>query len=181
MSAAARATRAAIGLGGNVGDVAQAFRFAVARLGEDPAIAGLALSPLYATAPWGGIEQAPFLNAVAVFETTLPPQELMRLLLRIERDAGRDRGRETRWGPRRLDLDLLLHGDAVVDVAGLQLPHPRLAERAFALVPLLDVWPDAVVPGIGSARRALERLPREDVAAIIAGRVGLGATPRSSR
>ncbi len=164
--------RAAIGLGGNVGDVPRAFRFAIERLGGESGIVNIAMSPLYATAPWGGIEQDRFLNAVAVFDTTLSPQELMELLLHVERAAGRDRNRETRWGPRRLDLDLLLHGDAVIDEAGLQLPHPRLHERAFALVPLLDAWPDAMISGIGPARRALDALDPADVAAVIAGRVG---------
>ena len=121
-------------------------------------ISAIRLSPIYATAPWGVIEQDRFLNAVAVFDTTLPPRALMDLLLQVEREAGRDRGRESRWGPRRLDLDLLLHGDHVVDEDGLQLPHPRLAERAFALVPLLDAWPDAVIPGVGPARSALDAL-----------------------
>ena len=169
---AACAARAAIGLGGNVGDVPQAFRFAIERLRGAPGIANVALSPLYATAPWGGIEQDRFLNAVAVFDTVLSPQELMQLLLRIEREAGRDRGNEMRWGPRRLDLDLLLHGDTVVDAEGLQLPHPRLHERAFALVPLLDTWPQAMIPGIGPARQALDALDPAAVADVIAGRVG---------
>lgn len=172
MTTAVRVARAAIGLGGNVGDVAQAFRFAIERLGDEPGIANIAMSPLYATAPWGGIEQDRFLNAVAAFDATLPPRELMELLLVVEREAGRDRSRETRWGPRRLDLDLLLCGDAVIAGDGLQLPHPRLHERAFALVPLLDVWPDATIPGIGPARQALAALDPADVAAVIAGRVG---------
>lgn len=172
MSIAVGAVRAAVGLGGNVGDVASAFAGARERLDAEAANAGIRVSPLYATAPWGGVEQERFLNAVAVFETTLSAPELMALLLRIERAAGRDRDREVRWGPRRLDLDLLLHGDHVLAADGLQLPHPRLAQRAFALVPLLDVWPDAVIPGIGTARQALERLPQADVAAVMAGRVG---------
>lgn len=172
MTAAVRMARAAIGLGGNVGDVAQAFRFAIERLGDEPGIANIVLSPVYATAPWGGIEQDRFLNAVAVFDTMLPPHELMDLLLQVEREAGRDRSRETRWGPRRLDLDLLLHDDAVIVADGLQLPHPRLRDRAFALVPLLDAWPDAAIPGIGPARQALDALDPADVAAVIAGRVG---------
>lgn len=166
------AVRAAIGFGGNVGDVAQAFRFALDRLSADAHTTRAVLSPLYATEPWGGIDQPRFLNAVAVIETTRSPQALMQLLLEIERAAGRDRANETRWGPRRLDLDLLLHGDAVLVTDGLQLPHPRLAERAFALVPLLDAWPEAAIPGVGPARDALARLPRADVAAVIAGRVG---------
>src|SRR5580765_7849587 len=143
MTAAVRAARVAIGLGGNVGDVEAAFRFALERLSADAHTTHAALSPLYATAPWGGIDQPRFLNAVAVIETTQSARELMKDLLEIERAAGRDRAHETRWGPRRLDLDLLLHGDAVIDTDGLSVPHPRLAERAFALVPLLDVWPDA--------------------------------------
>ena len=172
MNDGARAVRAAIGLGGNVGDVAAAFRFAIARLEAEAGVSGIELSALYATAPWGVVEQDHFLNAVAVFDTTLSTRQLMVLLLRIERDAGRDRAHESRWGPRRLDLDLLLHGDGVIDEDDLQLPHPRLAERAFALVPLLDAWPDALIPGVGPARRALDALDPQAVAGVIAGRVG---------
>ena len=88
---------------------------------------------------------------------------MLERLLAIEREFGRDRSREQRWGPRRLDLDLLLYGERVLDVPGLQLPHPRLHERAFALVPLLEVAPDAWIPGHGYARDAASGLERSNI------------------
>ncbi len=94
------------------------------------------MSPSYESLPWGDPDQANFLNAVAAIDTALTPQQLLAELLRIEREHGRDRSSGRRNGPRTLDLDLLLHGSRVIDEPGLQLPHPRLAERAFVLLPL---------------------------------------------
>ena len=96
--------------------------------------------------------QPDFINAVAVLETALPARDLLDALLDIERACGRVRIDGERWGPRTLDLDVLLYGDAIIDEPGLRVPHPHLHERAFALLPLLDAWPDAVIPGIGPAR-----------------------------
>ena len=144
--------RAFVGLGGNVGDVAAAFASAVARMDELPGTQVLRVSRRYRTPAWGMAAQPDFLNAVALLETTLPARELLDELLAIERAQGRDRASETRWGPRTLDLDLLLYGDAVVDEPGLRVPHPRLHERPFALKPLMDIAPDVAIPGHGLAR-----------------------------
>lgn len=113
-----------------------------------------AVSSLFETEPWGNVDQPAFLNAAARLSTRLRPQALLAVLLEIERTLGRDRSREARWGPRLIDLDILLAGEngtLTLDEEGLTLPHPRLAERAFAVVPLAEVWPDAVI-GTRSAR-----------------------------
>ena len=101
-------------------------------------------SALYETAPIGGPEQGPYLNAVVLLETDLAPRALLDELLAIERSHGRKR--RVKWGPRTLDLDLLLYGDVSVEEKGLSLPHPGLTRRRFALEPLLEVWPDAALP-----------------------------------
>src|SRR5688500_20215659 len=118
----------------------------------------LRASRLYRSRAWGVETQPDFINAVAMLESRLPARTLLDELLAIERAHGRDRNAETRWGPRTLDLDLLLHGEAVIDEPGLRVPHPHLHERAFALLPLVDVAPDALIPGIGPARDALRAL-----------------------
>ncbi|MGS1078650.1 2-amino-4-hydroxy-6-hydroxymethyldihydropteridine diphosphokinase [Pseudoxanthomonas beigongshangi] len=156
-------TTAFVGLGANLDDAQASVRAAAARLGELPETACLALSRLYRTPAWGLEAQPDFVNAVAMLRTGLEPLALLERLLAIEREFGRDRSREQRWGPRRLDLDLLLYGDRVLDVPGLQLPHPRLHERAFALVPLLEVAPDAWIPGHGYARDAASGLERSNI------------------
>jgi 2-amino-4-hydroxy-6-hydroxymethyldihydropteridine diphosphokinase len=144
--------RAFVGLGGNVGDVAGAFASAVARMDELPGTQLLRVSRRYRTPAWGMAAQPDFLNAVAMLETALPARELLDALLAIERAHGRDRASESRWGPRTLDLDLLLYGDAVIDEPGLRVPHPHLHERGFALRPLLDIAPGVSIPGHGFAR-----------------------------
>ena len=144
--------RAFVGLGGNVGDVAEAFASAAARIDDLPGTQLLRVSRRYRTPAWGMAAQPDFLNAVAMLETRLPARELLDALLAIERAHGRDRGTETRWGPRTLDLDLLLYGGATIDEPGLRVPHPHLHERAFALRPLLDIAPGISIPGHGLAR-----------------------------
>lgn len=134
--------RAAIGLGSNLGDRRALLGDAVRRLGECGVVA--AVSSLLETAPLGGPEQGPFLNAVAVIDTALAPRALLEFCLGVEREAGRLR--RVRWGPRTLDLDLLLYDRAVVDEPGLQVPHPRLTLRRFALEPLAEAWPEAALP-----------------------------------
>ena len=134
--------RAAIGLGSNLGDRAANIANGVAALGELGSL--YRVSTLYETAPIGGPKQGPFLNAVAVVETELPPGVLLERCLEIERESGRER--RERWGPRTLDLDILLYGSQTVDGPGLTVPHPRLTERRFVLEPLLEVWPDAALP-----------------------------------
>jgi 2-amino-4-hydroxy-6-hydroxymethyldihydropteridine diphosphokinase len=141
-------TLAYIGLGANLGDREETIRTAAAALGARR------LSAIRETAPWGVEDQPPFLNAVAELDTDLEPRALLERLLSIERDLGRVRdGR--RWGPRTIDLDLLLYGDRVVDEPGLQVPHPLLHERAFALEPLAELAPDVRIPGRGTVQDAL--------------------------
>ena len=122
-------------------------------------------SSLWETAPVGYADQPAFVNACALVETTLPPRQLLDGLLAIERAHGRVR--DIPNGPRTLDLDIVLYGDGAHHEEGLTLPHPRAHERAFVLAPLLEVWPDAIIPGLGAASQyrervagqAIERLP----------------------
>ncbi len=150
--------RAAIGIGSNVGDAAAAVRGAFARLAELGRL--VATSSLYRSAPWGVREQAPFVNAAALLETALRPRALLAALKRIEADAGRVA--TYRWGPRVLDLDILAYGAERVDEPDLIVPHARLRERAFALVPLAEIDPgwaaarDALPPGERAAVVELE-------------------------
>lgn len=147
---------ACIGLGANLGDAAGAVRAAFAALDALPGSRLLARSRLYRTPAWGRTDQPDFINAAAVLETVLTPQALLQALLEIERGAGRSRdGDAVRWGPRVLDLDLLLYADQVLDEPGLQLPHPYLHARAFVLVPLAEIAPAALIPGHGSVAAAL--------------------------
>ncbi|HEY7872413.1 MAG TPA: 2-amino-4-hydroxy-6-hydroxymethyldihydropteridine diphosphokinase [Rudaea sp.] len=118
-------------------------------------------SRLYRSAPWGRADQPEFVNAVAHLETTLTPRELLDRLLAIERAAGRERD-GTRWGPRVLDLDILVFGTLELDEPGLHLPHPHLHERAFALAPLAEIAPDLVIPGRGRVRDLLARIDVSD-------------------
>lgn len=159
---------ASIGLGANLGDAVGTLADAVDALGDIPGTRLLRASRRYRTPAWGLREQPDFINAVALVETTLAPHDLLEALLAIEHRHGRTRAIDgsDRWGPRTLDLDILLYGDAVVDRHGLRIPHPRLHERAFALVPLLELLPDAVIPGIGPARIALQSLQTDNIEAL---------------
>lgn len=145
---------ACVGLGANLGARAERLREAWTALAADPAIADLVASRVYETAPVGGPPgQGPFLNAAVRLRTTLSPRALLDRLLAIEARAGRVR--EVRHGPRSLDLDLLLYGDRCVREPGLVVPHPRLHERAFVLVPLCDVAAEWQHPGLGRSVQAL--------------------------
>ncbi|WP_135555219.1 2-amino-4-hydroxy-6-hydroxymethyldihydropteridine diphosphokinase [Paenibacillus cymbidii] len=126
-----------IGLGTNMGDRERHLRDALALLGERSGIRLLRASAVYETDPVGFTEQPAFLNMVALLRTDLPAEALLDELLDIERTLGRTR--DIRWGPRTIDLDLLLYGTAKVKTERLDVPHPRMAERAFVLIPLLDV------------------------------------------
>src|SRR5690606_28096305 len=138
---------AAVGLGGNLGDAASTVREALRALDDLPSTRLLRASPLYRTAAWGNTAQPDFVNAAALLETRLEARTLLDELLGIERHFGREREAAVQWGPRILDLDLLLYGDAVIDEPGLRVPHPYLHERAFALVPLAQIGPSLQVPG----------------------------------
>jgi 2-amino-4-hydroxy-6-hydroxymethyldihydropteridine diphosphokinase len=147
-----RMERAFVGLGSNLGDREATIRAALARL--DGVVA---VSPLRETDPVGFEDQPRFLNGVAAVDTELPPRALLERLLAIERELGRTRG-GPRFGPRTIDLDLLVYGDLAVDEPGLTLPHPRLHERRFALEPLAELAPDLVVPGRGPVHDLLAGL-----------------------
>jgi 2-amino-4-hydroxy-6-hydroxymethyldihydropteridine diphosphokinase len=148
---------AALGLGGNVGDVRAAFARALAALAGTPGVEVMRKSSLYRTAPWGPVAQPPFLNMAVLVRTTLFPHQLLDVCLSIERQEGRVRAE--RFGPRTLDVDILTFGEAVLADERLTLPHPRLLERAFALVPLAEIAPALTIGGvaIGPAAERLDR------------------------
>jgi 2-amino-4-hydroxy-6-hydroxymethyldihydropteridine diphosphokinase len=151
-------TRAYVGVGANLGDREGTIRAALAALDARPDIAVVAVSTLRETDPVGYLDQPRFLNGAAALETGLGPRELLDALLAVERDLGRVRGEGPRFGPRPIDLDLLLHGDVVLDEPGLVVPHPRLHERLFALEPLAELDPALVVPGRGAVADLVARL-----------------------
>lgn len=159
---------ACIGLGGNVGDARTILGDAVQALAALPDTRLVRMSRFYRTPAWGVTAQADFVNAVALLDTALAPRALLDALLDLERRFGRMRAEDgsDRWGPRTLDLDILLYGDHVVDEPGLRIPHPHLHERAFALLPLVDVAPDAVIAGVGLARTALAALDADAIEAL---------------
>jgi 2-amino-4-hydroxy-6-hydroxymethyldihydropteridine diphosphokinase len=149
-------TFACIGIGANLGDRAAHVALAAARLREAPTLRDVRLSPTYETEPVGPIDQPPYLNAAAAVTTSLPARDLLTVLRGIEAEAGRAAvDQRVRWGPRELDLDVLLYGDKVIDEPGLAVPHPRMHERWFVLKPLADVAPDAIHPLLGKSVRAL--------------------------
>jgi 2-amino-4-hydroxy-6-hydroxymethyldihydropteridine diphosphokinase len=141
-----------LSLGANVGDALETLAAAVHALDDVDGLAVEEVSAVYETAPWPPpddprhVPQDPYLNVVVRARTSLTPQALLAETQLLERAFGRDRAVEVRWGPRTLDIDLLLVGDAQLDSDDLTLPHPRLAERAFVLVPLLEVWPGGALP-----------------------------------
>lgn len=140
-------TFAYVALGSNLDDPCVQVEHGFEALAALPGTALSARSRLFRTPPWGFVEQPDFINAVARVETSLPPRQLLAALLDVESRAGRVRG--VRNGPRVLDLDLLLYDDLRLDEPGLVIPHPRLHERAFVLLPLADIAPELVVPGYG--------------------------------
>ncbi|GJQ28156.1 MAG: 2-amino-4-hydroxy-6-hydroxymethyldihydropteridine diphosphokinase [Phycisphaerae bacterium] len=146
---------AAIALGSNLGDRRAAIHYALAALRRTPGVDVVSVSSFHETAPVGGVPQGPYLNAAASLETAMPPRDLLAALHAIERSFGRDRAREQRWGPRTLDLDLILYADAVINEPGLTVPHPRAHERLFVLDPLAEVAPDLVFPTLGRTVRDL--------------------------
>lgn len=137
--------RAAIGLGGNMGDVARAFSTALATLDARSDCAVVARSSVWRTPPWGKTDQPDFLNMCALIDTTLAPHALLDVCLALEEAAGRVR--VERWGPRVLDIDVLAYGDLTVSDERLVVPHPRMFERAFVLAPLAEIAPDLRIGG----------------------------------
>jgi 2-amino-4-hydroxy-6-hydroxymethyldihydropteridine diphosphokinase len=150
-------TRAYVGLGANLGPREGTLRRAVGLLASEDGVEVAAVSTLRETDPVGIVDQPRFLNGAVAVDTTLEPRRLLDVLLRIERELGRVRD-GSRWGPRTVDLDLLLYGDEVVDEPGLRVPHPRLHERGFALEPLAELDPELEIPGRGRVSELLARL-----------------------
>lgn len=146
-----------VGLGSNLGDREQTIRGALARIKADPEIDVVAVSSLRETDPVGYTDQPKFVNGAAALRTQLSPKALLERLLQIEREMGRERS-GPRYGPRTIDVDLLLYGSEEVDEPGLRIPHPRLAEREFVLEPLAELDSDLEVPGRGSVRALLAAL-----------------------
>jgi 2-amino-4-hydroxy-6-hydroxymethyldihydropteridine diphosphokinase len=151
-------TTAYIGLGANLGERESTIRRAVAEIDAAPRVWVVRASSLRETDPVGVEDQPSFVNGAVAVETVAPPRELLELLLEIERRLGRDRSSSERWGPRRIDLDLLLYGDDAIDEPGLRVPHPRLHERRFVLEPLAELDPRLVVPGRGRVSDLLAKL-----------------------
>lgn len=153
-----------VALGSNLAEPEAQVLQAFAALNALPQTRLCAQSALYRAAPVGYAEQPDFINAVALLETTLSAHDLLQSLLRIERDSGRIR--DFRNAPRTLDLDLLLYGGLIMHEAGLTLPHPRMHERAFVLLPLLEIAPDCVIPGQGLAADWLARVSEQAIARV---------------
>jgi len=153
---------ALVAFGGNVGDVRATLRNAVAAFCDGSIVRLVARSSDYRTPPWGVTDQGPFVNLCVEVTTELAPHALLARGLAVERSLGRDRSNERRWGPRPVDIDLLAYDDMMLDDAELTLPHPRLLERAFVLVPLAEIAPDRRIKGV----RVRDALARLDLAGI---------------
>jgi 2-amino-4-hydroxy-6-hydroxymethyldihydropteridine diphosphokinase len=153
---------ALLGLGGNVGDVRATLARAIAQFADGEDVTLIARSSDYRTPPWGVTDQPPFVNLAIAVKTTLSPQALLARALDVERALDRDRTHERRWGPRTIDIDLLAYDDLTLADPALTLPHPRLFERAFVLVPLAEIVPDRVIAG----RRVRDALAAIDATGI---------------
>jgi 2-amino-4-hydroxy-6-hydroxymethyldihydropteridine diphosphokinase len=158
----ANSHQALLALGGNVGNVRSTLDRAEARLATGGSARVLARSSDYLTPPWGVTDQPSFINRCLLIETTLPPVALLDCAQAVERELGRDRSREQRWGPRTIDIDILAYDDLALDDPRLTLPHPRWFERAFVLVPLAEIVPERTIGG----RRVRDALAAVDTAGI---------------
>jgi 2-amino-4-hydroxy-6-hydroxymethyldihydropteridine diphosphokinase len=147
-----------VGLGSNLGDREGTLRRALDQLASEPGIDVLRVSRFRETDPVGYLDQPRFVNAVAELETDLPPRTVLDRLLEVERRFGRRRDAAARYGPRTIDLDLLLYGETVLEEPGFTVPHPRLHERRFVLEPLAELDPGLVVPGRGRVSALLAGL-----------------------
>ncbi|HEY5166766.1 MAG TPA: 2-amino-4-hydroxy-6-hydroxymethyldihydropteridine diphosphokinase [Pseudolabrys sp.] len=155
-------TEVLLGLGGNVGNSRAILDRAVALLCDGKEVRLTARSSDYRTPPWGFKYQSPFINLCIAVETELGPRDLLARAQAVELQLGRDRAHEKRWGPRTADIDIIAYGDLAVAELGLTLPHPRLFERAFVLLPLAEIAPDRVIAG----RKVRDALAGVDAAGI---------------
>jgi 2-amino-4-hydroxy-6-hydroxymethyldihydropteridine diphosphokinase len=158
--------RAYVGIGGNEGDVETVLTEALWAVDALPQTSVRSQSAFYRTPAWGRTDQPDFLNAVVEVQTRLEARVLLESLLAIELRFGRVRSETQRWGPRAVDLDLLLYGDDVLDEPGLRVPHPHLHERAFVLVPLAEIAPTLAVPGQGDVKTLLAAVDVSGIEAI---------------
>lgn len=157
-----RPVRAYLGLGSNLNGPARQLRAALACLRREPGVAVLKESSFYRSPPLGPADQPDYVNAVASIRTTLEPLELLDVLKAIEAARGRVRN-TTRWGPRVIDLDILLYGDTRIRTRRLEVPHPHLGERAFVVLPLHEIAPALTIPGCGRLQDLLAAVPRESL------------------
>lgn len=150
---------ALVAFGGNLGDIRATIDHAIKQLCDGRSVRLVSRSADYETPPWGITDQPAFVNCAILVTTTLPPVALLKRALGVETSLGRNRSRETRWGPRTIDIDILTYDDLEMETPELTLPHPRLFERAFMLLPLSDIVPDRVISG----RRVRDALRRVDL------------------
>lgn len=149
-----------IGLGGNLGDAVETVRAAIHALGELPDTQRIAASSLYRTAPVGYLDQPDFINAVVWLRTALPAHVLLQAIQSLELAAGRERSFQD--APRTLDLDVLLYGQQQMDTPDLSVPHPRMHQRGFVLIPLAEIAPDLLIPGQGAVQDLVAALPETE-------------------
>lgn len=159
-------TRAYVGIGANIGDVETTLMEALWALDSLPQTSIRAQSKLYRSPPWGNTNQPEFINGVVELQTRLAPRVLLNYLLEIETRFGRDRSEGEKWGPRELDLDLLTFGEEQMDEPGMHVPHPRIAERAFVLVPLAEIAPSLVIVGAGTVSDMLAAVDGSQIIAM---------------
>src|SRR5262245_22457927 len=153
---------ALVAFGGNLGDVRETLDRALTAFCDGKELRLLARSSDYRTPPWGVEDQPPFINLAIAIETDLSPHALLARAQAVERALGRERAKERRWGPRPIDIDLIAYDDLVLESPDLTLPHPRLFERAFVLVPLAEIAPQRVIGGI-NIHDALARLDAKEI------------------
>ena len=158
--------RAYIGIGSNLNDPVNQVRQAFLALSNIPDTKLLVQSALYSNPPMGPQDQPNYVNAVAELDTALSPQALLVQLLEVELQAGRDRTKAIHWGPRVLDLDLLVYSDRIVSEANLKVPHPGIAHRSFVLLPLFDIAPQLDIPGVGALAELLTRVSPDELCRI---------------
>jgi 2-amino-4-hydroxy-6-hydroxymethyldihydropteridine diphosphokinase len=154
-------TKVTLSLGSNIGERFQHLQTAVTKINQNKKISNVLSSSVYETKPVGGPEQDNFLNAVICLDTELTPLELLEFTQKIENEA--ERIREVRWGPRTLDIDVLVYGNTVIDSEVLSIPHPRISERAFVIIPWLEIEPTAQIPNIGLLKDLKNRITYSDV------------------